>query len=189
MNRIFLTLSSFSNIVLIVTFILGWSIGDTQSLSAETQDSLTLHFLIALAACILAMLVHAVALTYFMGTGRWIEETSEAYGLEASARQQNIRFKYRIIPGMILCVLLLLATGAFGAIADPASDYSLAASSTIHFLLAVSTLTANLLVNWVEWSQIAQNGELVDAVMSEVNRIRREKGLSTSAETEAPEGA
>ncbi len=166
-----------SNLVLGMAFLLGWMIGDAKTLTPETQDALTFHFLTALSACILAMLVHAVALTYFMGTGRWIEETSAAYKLDPAIRAHNIRLKYRVIPGMVICVALILATGAFGAIADPASDYELSNAVTFHFLLAVTTLSVNVLVSWLEWSLIGINGRLVDSVMESVRAVRRERGL------------
>ena len=55
-------------------------------------------------ASLLAIMVHAVALTYFMGTGRWIEETCTAYKLGEEGRTANVRLKYRIIPGMVASV-------------------------------------------------------------------------------------
>lgn len=177
MNRIFLVLSSCSNLLLAAAFAAGWRIGDTASLSDATRDRMTLHFLLALAAALLATLVHAVALTYFMGTGRWIEETSSAYSLGEEGRKFNIRLKYRVIPGIIGCFLLLLATGCFGAIADPASPTSFSGDKTIHFALAVTSLVVNLLVSGIEYWSISQNGRLVNAIVGEVRRIRTEKGL------------
>jgi hypothetical protein len=178
-NRIFLVLSSCSNAALLAALVLGWNIGDDASLSDEVRDAATLHFLAALGASLLAIMVHAVALTYFMGTGRWIEETCTAYKLGDEGRAANVRLKYRVIPGMVGCFVLILATGSFGAIADPASHMQVPAATTIHFTLAVAMLAVNLLVSWVEWSTIGQNGRIVAAIVDEVRRIRRERGLDT----------
>ncbi|MBL8851899.1 MAG: hypothetical protein JNG89_19660, partial [Planctomycetaceae bacterium] len=75
MSRIFLTLSITANSALVVTLILGWRIVDPASLEPAARNMVAWHMLTALAAALLVLLVHAVALTYFMGTGRWLEET------------------------------------------------------------------------------------------------------------------
>jgi len=181
-NRIFLTLALIGNLGLVAAFVLGWQIDDPQSLSETARRAVSLHFLVAIGAGILALLVHAVALTYFMGTGRWIEETSDAYRLGSEARNLNIRLKYRALPGMVGCILLVMVTGAFGAIADPASNTSLDGASTIHFTLAALTILANLGTSWLEYSAIEENGRLVNEVLSAARQIRRDKGLDSPAE-------
>lgn len=176
MTRIFTTLAVIGNLALWAVFWLGWVIGDDK-LSEVTRAQMSTHFRVALMAGPIALLVHSVAFTYFMGTGRWIEETCEAYKLGPEYRQRNIQLKYRILPGMMVWFLLLMVTGAFGAITDPTSNSQMAHSRVIHFSLAISTVLVNLLVTWSEWVAISRNGRLVDAVMNEVRRIRREKGL------------
>ena len=179
MNRIFLTLSTLSNLCLAWAFWLGWSIDDPRSPSIQAQAAVTWHLLVAVfLAGVIVLLAHAVALTYFMGTGRWIEEICEAYSLGPAARQENIRLKYRALPGMVLSVLLLLATGAFGAISDPAANFQMTSAPTIHFALATVTLIGNILASWVEYAGIAHNGRIVKEVLAEVMRIRAERGLS-----------
>lgn len=177
MNRIFLILATVSNLVLGVAFGLGWIIGDGQLATREVQNRVGTHMLVALGAALIVLLVHAVVLTYFMGTGRWIEETATAYQLGDSARHRNIQLKYRSLVPMTLCVLLILATGALGAIADPLSSFNLASARLLHLSLAVMTLTANLVGSYVEYSCIRSNGQLVTQVVDEVHRIRRSKGL------------
>lgn len=177
MNRIFLVLAVIANGLLALTLALGWRIGDPRELDPATADALALHFLVALGSCILVLLVHAVALTYFMGTGRWIEETCQAYSLGGEAHRANIRLKFQAIPGMVVCFVLVLVTGAFGAIADPASTTDVANAATIHFLLAVTLLTTNVGVNFWQHRCIVHNGRIVNEIVQAVRRIRREKGL------------
>lgn len=176
MTRIFATLAVLGNLGLAIIFGLGWVIGDNP-LSVEVRAQMATHFRAALIMIPVTMLVHSIAFTYFMGTGRWIEETCEAYKLGPDFRARNIQLKYRIIPGMMLCFGLMLVTGAFGALSDPASSTRMDSAKSIHFVLAITTLLANLLVTWIEWRTIDQNGRLVDAVMEEVRRMRRERGL------------
>lgn len=178
MNRIFLTLSTLANLCLAWAFWLGWSIDDPRSRSIQAQAAVTWHLLVAVfLAGVIVLLAHAVALTYFMGTGRWIEETCDAYSLGPAARQENIRLKYRALPGMVTCILLVLATGAFGAVSDPAANFQMAAAPTIHFALASITLSGNILASWMEYVCIARNGRIVKEVLAEVTRIRQERGL------------
>ncbi len=181
MSRIFLTLSAIANASLLLAFGFGWCIDDPASLTPAARNVVTWHFLTALAAALLVLLVHAVTLTYFMGTGRWLEETCEAYRLGDAARAENIRLKYRAIPGMILCIGLVIATGALGAVADPAANMQLSYASSLHLAAAVITVAANLLVSWIEFDAIARNGALVEQIVAEVNRIRADHGLPGSA--------
>lgn len=178
-KRIFLTLATISNLALATAFGLGWVIGDPGAPDRAVRQAVSLHLLVALGAALLCLLVHAIALTYFMGTGRWIEETCEAYRLGEAARQQNIRLKYRVIPGMVFCILLLIATGALGAMSDPGASRGKALPSVIHFTAACLTLGANLFVSFLQLSTISRNGTLVDAIVTEVREIRRSRGLDS----------
>jgi len=176
-KRIFLTLATLSNLALAVAFGLGWSIGDPGLRDPAVRQSVSLHLLVALGAALLCLLVHAISLTYFMGTGRWIEETSEAYRLGEAPRQQNIRFKYQVVPGMLACIVLVIATGALGVLSDPGATRGKPLPSMIHFSMACLTLGANIFVSWLQYSAISRNGELVDAIVQEVRAIRQAKGL------------
>ena len=145
--------------------------------------------LTAVAAALLVLLVHAVTLTYFMGTGRWLEETCAAYNLGNEPRAENIRLKYRVIPGMMACIVLVVLTGAFGAMADTAANASRPSAAGIHLGFALTTLLANLLVSWIEQRAIVQNGVVVDNVVGRVAEIRRERGLDQPADVDAGSSA
>ena len=182
MKRIFLTLLIVGNIATLAAFVLGWRIDDPKVLEPAVQSQVSWHLSIAMAAMMFAMLCHAITLTYFMGTGRWLEETSRAYRLDAALHAENQRLKYRVIPGMLCCILLLIVTGALGAAADPASPIGFQgfwgmSASTVHFTIAAITLGLNLMVNLTEYGAISENGDLVNRVVDEVRRIRVEKGL------------
>lgn len=176
MNRIFVSISIVSNVFLAVTYILGWAVGGHTAPSSSGGD-LALHFLCGVGALILAILVHAIVLTYFMGTGRWIEETSAAYRLGPEFRDSNIRLKYRTLPGMIGCIGLLIVVGGSGAAADPGAALDFPAASTVHMLLASAGLLLNVTVTLVEYDSIRKNGELVGEILGRVEHIRRERGL------------
>lgn len=176
-NRIFLTLAIIANIGLGVAVWYGLGVRDQAAELAAVKHSVSMHLLIALGASLLVLMLHAVVLTYFMGTGRWVEDTATAYKLDERFRRQNIRMKYRAIPGMVACMLLIILTGAFGASADPLPKADASMTSTIHFTLAITTVFLNLLVSAIEYQAITTNGRVVAEVVAEVKRIRKERGL------------
>ena len=182
MPRIFLTLAGISGILLIGTFALGWMVGDIRTPEGATGAAFNYHFLSAVAAVIFATLVHAIVLTYFMGTGRWLEETVHAYKLPLDLRVKNQKLKYRAIPAMVGAVFLLIILGSTGVAMDPGSavdfrDLWGIPAATIHFVLASITLLVNFGVNWLEYQAIARNGQIIEHVVAEVRRIRLERGL------------
>jgi hypothetical protein len=178
-NRIFLTLAIVANLGLGAAVWYGLGVRDQSNDLAAVKHSVSMHLLIALGASLLVLMLHAIVLTYFMGTGRWLEDTQAAYKLDERFRKQNIRLKYRAIPGMIVCMLLIILTGAFGASADPLPTAQSSMTSTIHFTLAMTTVFLNLFVSVLEYQAIAGNGRLVAEVVGEVKRIRKERGLDS----------
>lgn len=184
MKRIFLTLALIATILILVAVVMGLNVGDAQTLNPEVQSRISSHMLMGLVALTFAILVHAISLTYFMGTGRWIEETSKAYSLGTEFHQRNQQFKYRMLPGLAFCVVMFITTGALGAVADPATPMSLDGTlgmtgSRIHFSAAMLTIFVNLIVNFSQYVAISRNMNLVEEILSEVRRIREERGLPT----------
>lgn len=185
MKRIFLTLAVLANFSLLIAFVLGWQVGDPMLMggrNTEVNARIGTHILIGLGALTGATLVHALLFTYFMGTGRWIEETSHAYRLSGDWYRLNQKTKYSILPGICISFLMLVATGALGAIADPATALTLNQSvgindSTLHFTAAVSAWIVNIVVNLTQYIAISRNSAIVEGVLAEVRRIRVEKGL------------
>lgn len=183
MVRIFLPLASLSTVALIIVMALGLSIDDPKVATAAVQASVQYHFLTALFALCFATLAHAIVLTYLMGTGRWIEETSNAYRLPDTFFERHQAIKYRTIPMMVGAFLLLLCTGALGAAADPASPMQWTgwlglSPAQLHLSAAIFAVVVNVAVNYLEFLALERNGEVIEHVLVEVRRIRLEKGLA-----------
>jgi len=177
-QRIFLTLAILSTLLTAAAFGLGLSIGDPTVRETGVQKLVSYHLLTGLSALLFTTLVHAMVLTYFMGTGRWLEETTQAYRLQDRWYAESKQLKYRTILLQTLCLLLLILTGALGAIADPATRLDFQSASLIHQLVAVSTWGVNLCVHFYQYHVLARNSTLVQEVLGEVRRIRLEHGLS-----------
>jgi hypothetical protein len=181
-KHIFLTLTVVSTLLLLAAFVLGVEIGDPHSVAPLTRKLMSYHLLISVAALIFAAFVHAVLLTYFMGTSRWLEEARQAYKFDAHWSKENHRLKYRTIPAMAVCLLLLIANIPFGALAVDRGQWSVpgvgsVSPSQVHLGFAVVTLIINLAVNAMEYRAIRRNGELIADVLGEVRRIREARGL------------
>jgi hypothetical protein len=184
MKRIFLTLTIISTVLLIGAFVAGLEIGDPHSVSPETRRWMSYHLLTSVAALIFAALVHAVLLTYFMGTSRWMEEARLAYKLDVRWNAENRQLKYRAIALMAACVLMLILNIPVGALAVDRGSWMLPGGyelspSHAHLVFAAVTIVINLAVNLVEYKAIASNAGLIGKVVQEVRRIRQEHGLPT----------
>lgn len=182
MTRIILTLATCSSIVLIAALWLGLGIGDASLRDPAVQSRVAVHFLTGVAALVFAVLVHALVVTYFMGTGRWLEETCSAYRLGEDWKSRSRDLKWRLYPAMVGSLLLLILTGALGEAADPASAVEFKGfgplnAAQVHLLVAIATLLANAAVNVYEYLALRRNGILITDVLAEVRRIRIERGL------------
>jgi hypothetical protein len=179
-TRIFLTLASVSTLLLFIVIGLGLNIGDPKLPAA--QPLVSWHMILALAGLVFAALVHALVLTYFMGTGRWMEDVSKAYQLDEHWRAECQRLKYRALPLMTLSLLLLLVTIGFGAAADPASRLGFSGwgglpASQWHLIIALITVAFNFYANTREFQAIERNGQLVSEVVAKVRELRIARGL------------
>ena len=180
MTRIFVTLAILSVLALSTSVFLGLRIDNAASPSQS--QNVSVHLLAGLGTLCFAVLCHALVLTYFMGTGRWLEETCNAYRLDEKYQTESRSMKIRIYPLMTVCLLLLIATGAFGAASDPASavgfkGWGSFSAANIHFLIAITTLTINLGAYCWEFLALQRNGELVNQVLAQVRQMREARGL------------
>jgi hypothetical protein len=117
-----------------------------------------------------------------MGTGRWLEETCTAYRLGDDWQTGSKNLKWQLYPAMVMSLLLLIVTGAFGGAADPASavgfkGWGPVTAAQVHLAVAGLTLAVNAAVNIAEYLALSRNGRLVNEVLQEVRRIRTERGL------------
>ncbi len=184
MSRIFPSLAVVAVVFMLLAFGLGWVIEDAGSIEPAMMSQVRWHFFVGLGAMVFTSLIHSIVLTYFMGTGRWLEETSKAYSLTDEYFAESKKIKYRTIPIMVLAITVLIFTGAMGAMADPAARsqfggwFGLTPAKT-HFAVASLAVMANLLVHFIEFQAVRRNGQIVDMVLADVHRIRTERGLPT----------
>ncbi len=193
MTRIFPTLASLSLMLMAVTLALGFAIGDlyAKPLAAETLQWRTRHTLTGVAAALAVVLVESIAVTYFIGTSRWVKEVTETYRLPPADLKESARLKRRTFPWCVLGMLTVLTVGALGAASDPGTGRPDTASiAGIHQLAALAGLCIIAWTYYQAWLSIAANQDVIARIVTQVQQIRAERGFDAPAsrETFAPVG-
>jgi hypothetical protein len=147
--------------------------------TTPTPDQVYLiHFTAGLFTALGALFVHCIIFTYFLGTGRWVKEVGIAYELPDTILPRETReLKRTVFPAALRAMLIVIITVATGA-GRRLEDWPW----TVHYALAILTLHINLWAFVVEFRCLSRNAEIIDAVLGEVDRIRRERGLPPNAE-------
>jgi hypothetical protein len=106
MERVFSWVATFAVALLVATAGLGIWLGD---LHGQTDPQMlrwgTVHRLSGVLAALLVVLVNSMAVTYFIGTGRWCREVVETYGLDPAYIDRSRTLKRRAFPFALLAML------------------------------------------------------------------------------------
>jgi hypothetical protein len=188
MTRIFPTLASLSLMLMAVAMDFGFNIGD---LYADPPDASTFlwrgrHMLAGLAAALAVVLVESIAVTYFIGTSRWVKEVTETYRLPPADLAEGTRLKRRTFPWCVLGMLTVIAVSALGAASDPGTGrLNTASMAGWHQAAALAGLCVVAWAYYQAWLNIAANQDVIARIVAEVQRIRAERGLDQPMTTEA----
>jgi hypothetical protein len=180
MKRIFLTLAVLNSLALLAAFVLGVIFMQERQAGTDAPTGyeplgatwFSIHMIVGMAAALLTLLVHCLIFTYFLGTGRWVKEVARAYALpDAELPKRTREFKRRVFPPALFAMLSAIAAVASGAGAQTSltSLWSLS-----HPVLAVLVLIVNGYAYVVEYRIVAANSAVMDQVMAEVEKRRRE---------------
>ena len=177
MTRIFTTLATLLSAALLATFGVGlYSMSLPESLAKN--EVYLIHFTLGLFTALGALLVHCIIFTYFLGTGRWVKEVGLAYRLpDRDYPKQTRELKRVVFPPALFSMLIIIATAAAGA-----GRQLQVWPWGVHLTLAVLTLLINLWAFRVEYRCLSENATVIEGVLIEVERIRAERGLPSSAE-------
>jgi len=184
MTRLFSVLAVLLSILLLATFAIGWwtfSVPDDDPVFKK--DTFLIHFYLGLTAAIVALLVHCLIFTYFLGTGRWVKEVGIAYKLnDADLPKTTRELKRRVFPAALYAMLICIITAAAGAGAQLQAWHW-----TVHAALAIVTLIVNFWAFTVEFDCLSENSRVIAAVLDEVDRIRLSLGMVSNAAALAEE--
>jgi hypothetical protein len=181
MTRILITLASFSLILLVVAMIFGLTMGDLYTVPHPDSDTMrwaTVHRLTGVAAALVVVFVQSVVVTYFIGTTRWCREVVETYKLDPAAVRASNRLKRKTFPWALLGMLTVVGVIALGAAADPATGRpNTQAWANWHLFGAGLGITFIAWTYVVAWTNIVANHAIIEQLVAEVARIRRQRGL------------
>ena len=186
MTRIFPTLASLSLMLFAVAATLGLAIGDlyAKPVSQATLDWRGRHMLTGVAAALAVVLVESIVVTYFIGTSRWCKEVTETYRLPPMDLRTSTLLKRRTFPWCVLGMLTVVGVGALGAASDPGTGRPGTASmADVHLMAAWAGLCIVAWTYYRAWTNIAANQAVIHSIVSQVARIRAERGL------DLPDGA
>lgn len=173
MARLFIILTILNLLALTGAFVLG-----CLSKFVDNELFYLSHFNVGLFAAVLTLLVHCIIFTYFLGTGRWVKEVGLAYRLaDGGLPKQTRELKRSVFPPALYAMLITIAASAAGMGAKYQGWPWL-----VHGSMAVITLAVNVWAARVELQHLRANAAILDAVLSEVDRIRAEHGLPSNAE-------
>jgi hypothetical protein len=136
------------------------------------------HRLFGVGAALVVVLISSILVTYFIGTGRWCKEVTAAYGLPVAAVERTTSLKRRTYPCAILATLAMIAVTSLGALADPLAnlmrDESWVVAHRIAAFVSIAVVAAAFYFGWVN---VNENHGVIQDVMSQVKRIRQQRGL------------
>jgi hypothetical protein len=177
MKRIFPILATLNAVALVVAFGIGlWSwLGGSLG---KDDGRYVMHFYCGLFGVILNLAVHSIVFIYFLGTGRWVKEVALAYALPDAPLPRLTRdLKRRTFPPALFAMLIPIAAAAAG-MGVQLREWPW----YLHGSLALLTLLVNVWAYRIEYRNISTNGQVLDDVLREVDRIRAERGLPSNAE-------
>ena len=111
MARIYPSLAATSLVLFLVAVVLGLSIGDLYAEIDEVTWRLRgVHMLTGTAAALGVVLVHSIAVTYFVGTSRWCKEVTETYKLDNKPVRRSAQLKRKTFPWCVLGMLTVVVS-------------------------------------------------------------------------------
>jgi hypothetical protein len=181
MNRILVTIGTFSLILMGGALLMGLSVGDLYAQPHPSDDTLqwaTVHRLTGVAAALCVVFVESVIVTYFIGTSRWCKEVVETYRFDPAIVQESNRLKRRTFPWALAGMLAVVGLSALGAAADPATGRAgTDAWTNWHLFAAVAGILFIAWTYFVAWNHIAANHAIIERLVAQVQQVRRDRGL------------
>jgi hypothetical protein len=181
MTHILISLASLSLLLLIAAMVIGLSIGDLYARPYPSEETLhwaTLHRLTGVFAALAVVFVESIVVTYFIGTSRWCKEVVETYGLGRAPIDESNRLKRRTFPWALGGMLAVVVIISLGGAADPSSrGTNTHAWANWHLAGAIIGMVFIGYTYVVAWNNVVANHAIIERLVADVGRIRRERGL------------
>lgn len=169
MNRVILGMAAATYLLAVGTIYLGYLSEPTADPLSLGSDAFRYHFPLGLLTALFTLLTHCLVFTYFLGTNRWVKETSAAYSLGSEFTTPSRRCRTRAFAAAMISMLLVVATVASGA-----GAHTRTWPIMLHRVIPLATYLLMLFFFGIEHQAITEHEELTDRVMDEVRRRRGE---------------
>jgi len=166
MLSLFLALTAFNLLCLLLTAALGYAYGGSET----TQW----HALAGAVAALTSCAVHCVVFTYFVATAKWVQHAVEVKRLDPALVAPTRSFKLQAFPAALLAMASVFAAALAGA-----ARASWGASPAYHHVLSWVAIAINVVVAVAEYRAIARNGRLIDEILLRINRDAAESAGGT----------
>jgi hypothetical protein len=185
MGRIITSLASFTILLMLIALGVGLALHSVDLRDNASDSAMSwyrTHFMIGVGVGIAVVLVNSLVMTYFIGTSRWCKEVVDTYSLDQAFIAASNRAKRSAFPYALANMLIILGVLVLGGAADPSSNVKMTSPGGLswaqwHLVGAVTAVFAIATGYVALWRTIGENQRIVDLVMEEVRRIRRERGL------------
>ena len=145
------------------------------------------HKLLGLATAIVSVLVNSIAVTYFIGTGRWCQEVVDTYRLAPDFIQRSKRLKRKTFPWSLTGMLTILAISGLGAASDPLNSLPNASEWVSYHLIAA--IGGVMLIGFAylqQYLSIQANLNLIGEILASVDHVRADRHLDDQAVAHDP---
>lgn len=148
------------------------------------QPVMTRHMLLGILAALMTLLACSVSITYFVGTSRWFKEVVDTYKLDHSYVATSQQIKRRSFRWSVLGAMAILIVVGLGAASEPTWANARHSQSYVltHYVAALAAIGLLMVSFIAQYLSLAANGALIEAVMSDVRRIRQSRGLAVEPE-------
>jgi hypothetical protein len=184
MTLVFSRAAWFAVALMVATAGLGLWIGDLHDATDPTTLRWgTVHRLSGVLAALMVVLVNSMAVTYFIGTGRWCREVAETYRLGPEYVDRSRQLKRRAFPMALLGMLSVVGIVALGGAADPAAGRPGSRDwVTPHLVGSIALVAVIASCFTAQVPSLRRHQELVGEVMDAVRRERLARGLEVPAD-------
>ena len=155
MLSLFLALTAFNLLCLLLTAALGYAYGGS--------DVTQWHALAGVVATITCCAVHCVVFTYFIATATWVQHAIGVKGSDPALAAPTRSFKLQAFPAALLAMTSVFATAVLGA-----ANASYGISPVPHHVVAWIAVVINMAVAIAEYRAIARNGRLIDGILARI---------------------
>jgi hypothetical protein len=157
---------------------------ELRAAAKELQPTMTRHMLLGILAALMTMLACSVSITYFVGTSRWFKEVVDTYKLKQEYVEQSQQTKRRSFRWSILGALAIVIVVGLGAASEPTWANARHSQGYVipHYVAALAAIGLLGVSFYQQYTSLAANGKLIEAVMGDVRRIRAARGLAVEPE-------